>query len=234
MTDFPLLCKVLENYDSTNHNARIKRYDSCDFEISAKTTATYLSSESPDCEMLDQLIDSLKLEAGQLPSKDSTPEHTSSSPNPAKAEQQNDEALDECGYHVVDIGALSQQKENKMKHSRSADEMFDDPRYSISSTTNQTVDGLGPVPEQTSTQQHDDEVYDPKSEEDKNGGISKSLSAADIGTFAKKQHKMYMSLQNVMDILDTKLPTDGSETANMGDLYAPRLVLPPNAVQRLH
>ena len=258
MTDFPLLCKVLEDYDSTKHVARIKRYDSCDLEISSKTTVSYLerSSGSPDCELLEQLIDSLKQEAGELPEKETTPEvvapqdedtveadeldDTSTGSTtllkPKEAEQTR--VLDEFGYRLVDIGAISHKKKERMKkdgiitHSQSADNIFDDPQYS-SILANRERHRMGSIPEYPAVSAHTTEqsaeLSEVPQEENETGttAMYKSQSAADITSFEKQQHKMYMSLQNVMDILDTRLPTDPSPESE-DVLYGPRVVPPPN------
>lgn len=250
MTDFPLLCKVLEDYDSTKHVARIKRYDSCDLEISSKTTVSYLSSGSPDCEVLEQLIDSLKQEAGELPDKETTPEvdvpqdeeiveEQDDIPSVAALEPKEDKKarmLDKFGYRLVDIEAISHKKKERMKrdgmqHSQSADNIFDDPQYS-SILANRDRHRMGSIPEypvSARTTEQSAKTSEASQDEIEAVALSKSQSAADIAAFEKKQHKMYMSLQNVMDIIDTKMPTDQSSPSEDTDLlYGPRVVPPPN------
>ena len=248
MTDFPLLCKVLENYDSTKHVARIKRYDSCDLEISSKTTVSYLSSGSPDCEVLEQLIDSLKQEAGEkemtpevvVPEDDEeTVEEEEEVPAVTALETKEDKRarmLDKFGYRLVDIEAISQKKERLkkegMQHSQSADNIFDDPTYS-SILANRDRHRMGSIPEYPVSASHMTEHSTKPSEASQEDieavTLSKSQSAADITAFDRKQRKMYMSLQNMMDIIDTKLPTDPAlASQDTDDAYGPRVVPPPN------
>lgn len=233
MTDFPLLCKVLEDYDSTKHHARIKRYDSGDLELSSKTTVSFLSSDSPDCEVLEHLIESLQVEAGEFTSKETSPEQTPSPTKPTHVEG-NGRVLDRFGYRMIDISALTQKKD-ELRRCQSADDIFDDPEYSA--TTAPHTIRLGSIPEYPVTPRTSQPTTEPTTASvtatnENSMSIPRSLSATDVNAFEKRHYKMYMSLQQVMEILDTKISTDDHQKATSNevegnDLYGPRLVLPP-------
>lgn len=280
MTDFPLLCRVLQDYDSADHNARIMRASSNELESSSKsndsgiyhmrfpsgtssdleasigksTTTSYISN---DYDELDNVFELLKTE-GASPHK--TPPKTLPKPSRAMTAprkklgsvEETTEPVDTYGYHMIDIRKLggSLDRRDSMKRSQSANGIFDDPKYD-----ELPLDSPLDVPpphlvRSMLTKSDNPKDIDPRSalllykprqfqeypptNENKSSSMKRSYSTStplDTTAFDKRDYKEYMSLQQLLDLVNTKMTPSRETSADVEEeeeeeLYCPRVVRP--------
>lgn len=248
MSDFPLLCRVLQDYDSPQHlvqgqqnsnelelsvtsnnsssyHIRIPSGNSSDLEASVRTTASYISQDSNDYDELDSIINVLKNEGASPPKSPlktlpKTSKAMHSKPL-GSVEEEAPELIDTFGYHKIHI---RKQSSDDMKRSQSANDIFDDPKYHK----------LAKVPPPhhliTNDAQHSALLlYTPQSPL----MMKHSLTVPEMdATFDKQEHKEYMSLQQVLDLVNTKLSPSRETSIEMDgsdeneELYCPRLLRP--------
>lgn len=250
MSDFPLLCRVLEQYDSlqavqqqtqlrpnnsndlessitssNSYHIRVPSGASSDLDTSVRTAMSYISQDSNDYDELESIASVLnnnnnnKSETGSSPPK--SPPKTLPKPTrlarkePLKSveEENPSELIDAHGYHTINIIT----RKDDMKRSQSAHDIFDDPKYPKL---------IVPSP---------DFLTKSCNESNRNCHHSlkmkRSLTVSDMESspFDKRDYKDYMSLQQVLDLVNTKMSPDrdlSAERENNEELYCPRLLRP--------
>ena len=197
-----------------------------DFETSwgKSTTVSNVSGyhDSHDYDELESMIEHLKKRQGSPPK--SPPKI------PLKIMPQNSLALNPTAPKSV-------LRNESMKRSQSADDIFDDPKYTRLSVGSSTS-GTQPIPSRNS------ETYDHLGDNSirKEGNITKSppkqplikkrsMSTSATGDMAieRRDYKEYMSLQQLLDIMEAKIPSReaSEETEDREEqLYCPRVLRP--------
>lgn len=218
------------------YRVRIPSEASSDLETSVRTTASYISNN--DYDELESIVDALKndgtltlkapMQIKMSPSRHSKTAGTS--PNALKSVKE--EKTDAFGYHQIDIDKLSQMKVDDIKRSQSVNDMFDDPKYNKLIPVNNDV----PSALQLYKPQVFQEMTSSSSDKNRHGLLSMkrsvSTSDADVIPFERQDYKEYMSLQQLLDLVNTKL-TPSRETSveemegeTEEELYCPRVVRP--------
>lgn len=242
MSDFPLLCRVLEDYQSpqhhlqqtspnesfsSNYRIRVSSEVSSDIDASIRTTTSYIS-ESADYDELDNVLNVIKAEGSSPPksplksaSKLSKPIPLSSTKPLGSVEEEPQESVDAFGYHQITI---KKEHENALTKSQSTIDMFDDPKYeqlpqtmSIDShSLNGILQTANSTPQLHILTDHSDS--------------SMPLSET---SFDKKDLKQYMSLDQVLQLVETRLRSSSREASVELDqieesegLYCPRVLRP--------
>lgn len=277
MTDFPLLCRVLQDYDSADHTARIMRASSNELESSSKsndsgiyhmrfpsgtssdleasvgksTTTSYISN---DYDELDNVFELLKMEGAsphKIPPK-TLPKPSRAMSAPRKklgSVEETTEPIDAYGYHMIDIRKLgSLDRSDSMKRSQSANGIFDDPKYD-KLPLDSPLDAQPPhLVQSMHTKSDNPKDIDPRSalllykprqfqeypptNEKKSSSMKRSYSTSatlDTTAFDKRDYKEYMSLQQLLDLVNTKLTPSRETSADIEEeeeLYCPRVVRP--------
>ena len=220
--------------NESSYRVRIPSECSSDLETSVRTTTSYISQGSNnDYDALESIVDVLKLEGAntplKLPPKLSSPSRQSlktASASPKALESVKEEKTDAFGYHIIDIEKL---KSDEIQRSQSL-EMFDDPKYN---KLMPIINGESGVP--SALQLYKPPKFRKAVPNDTNGhrslSMKRSASAnAEGAPFDKQENKDYMSLQQLLEIVNTKL-TPSRETSveieeTDEELYCPRVVRP--------
>ena len=244
MSDFPLLCRVLEDYQSpqhhlqqtspngsfsSNYRIRVSSEVSSDIDASIRTTTSYVS-ESADYDELDNVVNAIKAEGSSSPksplknaSKLSRSIPLSSTKPLGSVEEEPQESVDAFGYHQITI---KKEHENVLTKSQSTIDMFDDPKYEQlpqsmnidSHSLNGNLQTLNSTPQLHALTDNVSQLQ------------SMPLSET---SFDKKDQKQYMSLDQVLQLVETRLRSSSRETSVEMDqieenegLYCPRVLRP--------
>lgn len=251
MTDFPLLCRVLQDYDSPQHNSqqsspsgslsanyriRVPSENSSDIEASIRTTTSYMS-ESADYDELDSIVNVLRVEGSSSPksplkslSKPKSLPVTSAKPL-GSVEEEPQEAVDAFGYHQITI---KKEHEGGMAKSHSTSDMFDDPKYeqlpqSMCSPTHSLDIDHHSFPANHNSTNHDTNSLPQL----RSSPLHSAAVPVPDTSFEKKDIKKYMSLEQVLELVDTRLKSSSREVSVEIDqveesegLYCPRVLRP--------
>lgn len=306
MSDYPLLCLVLQNYDSSQHQARkmklssssdlesstnsndipkieasnnlessvrsnssvfnspphqlphISGVPSGDLELSTKsngrisnpyhsrlfsggssdfesslgksTTVSYVSDDSHDYDELEPMMEGLKLETDLSPTK---------KPHKVNVNITGRVTISPKLPQIMDESSELEGRDNIIR-SQSADDIFDDPKYTrlslISPTCIPPTHMLNPIPEDGLTVHNLQDTQEHVSIGNKSISpiMVRSKSTPPTGDDLienQKKYKQYMSLQQLLEIMESKIPSretsvDIEEEEKEEELYCPRVLRP--------
>lgn len=168
--------------------------------------------------------------------------------------------VDDFGYQVIDTDKIgqSQTKKDVTQWPNSANDIFDDPKYTVPIVPSQSGPELYPIPEDAQSSSRAG-VHQPNTDQSRSPPtlvvdrksyptFSPCETAKENGEklpFLQKEFKQYMSLHQVLELVEKKMSPsrepsaesktethseNGSEDSDIGDLYCPRVVMPPPAV----
>ena len=216
MSDFPLLCRVLEDYSLDHHRVRINSIicnSNEQFEVSTQgyndsvfsspehgtssiletststnTTTDQLPHDSNDYDVLDSVIKDIQSKTEPHP-------HTPTPENP------DCEATEPNGI---------------IKGSWSTNKLFDDPKYSHLSVSSEY--------DPTIVRPHPSESQGTATAIDSNQSPTTHSNIKDK-VFDEKEFKEYMSLEHVLELVNSKMKENPKE-ADYDMLYSPRVLGP--------